>query len=71
MKDAERRKKEASKVKQTTKQSNTAHPRQSLFQRKISCLMYKYTVRLDSVTHKTRLVHKTVVFLPLPLPSER
>ena len=34
MRDAEGRKKEASKVKQTTRQSNTAHPRQSLFQRK-------------------------------------
>ena len=33
-----RRKKEASKVKQTTKQSNITHPRQSLFQRKMSCL---------------------------------
>ena len=32
------RKKEASKVIQTTRQSNTAHPRQSLFQRKMSCL---------------------------------
>ena len=30
-----RRKEEASKVIQTTRQSNTAHPRQSLFQRKI------------------------------------
>ena len=35
MRDAERRKKEASKVKQTTKQSNTTHPRQSLFHRYI------------------------------------
>ena len=34
----EGRKKEASKVKQITNQSNTAHPRQSLFQRKMSCL---------------------------------
>ena len=33
-----RRKKEANKVKQTTRQSNTAHPRQSLFLRKMSCL---------------------------------
>ena len=31
-----RRKEEVSKVKQTTKQSNTAHPRQSLFQRKLA-----------------------------------
>ena len=30
MRDAEGRKTEASKVKQTTRQSNTAHPRQSL-----------------------------------------
>ena len=33
-----RRKEErASKIKQTTRQSNTAHPRQSLFLRKMSC----------------------------------
>ena len=31
MRDEEGRKKEASKIKQTTRQSNTAHPRQSLF----------------------------------------
>ena len=31
---------EASKVKQTTRQSNTAHPRQSLFLRKISRLVW-------------------------------
>ena len=36
--EKEGRKKEASKVKQTTRQSNTAHPRQSLFLRKMSCL---------------------------------
>ena len=34
----EGRKKEASKIKQTTRQSNTAHPRQSLFLRRMSCL---------------------------------
>ena len=34
------RKKEASKVKQTTRQSNTAHPRQSLFLRKMSFLRW-------------------------------
>ena len=38
MRGEERWKKEASKVKQTTRQSNTTHPRQSLFQRKMSCL---------------------------------
>ena len=38
MRDEKKRKKEASKVKQTTRQSNTAHPRQSLFLRKMSCL---------------------------------
>ena len=38
MRDAEGRKKEVSMVIQTTRQSNTAHPRQSLFQRKMSCL---------------------------------
>ena len=36
----EGRKKEASKVKQTTRQSNTAHPRQSLFLRKMSCWIF-------------------------------
>ena len=42
MRDAkEGRKKEASKVKQTTRQSNTAHPRQLFnFLRKISCLRW-------------------------------
>ena len=39
----ERRKKEASKGKQTTKQSNTTHPRQSPFLRKMSCLGFMYT----------------------------
>ena len=39
IRDAEGRKKEASKVIQTTRQSNTTHPRQSLFQRKMSCLV--------------------------------
>ena len=34
----EGRKKQLSEVIQTTKQSNTAHPRPSLFQRKMSCL---------------------------------
>ena len=34
---SEGRKKEASKVKQIIRQSNTAHPRQSLFLRKMSC----------------------------------
>ena len=34
MRDEEGRKKEASEVKQPTRQSNTTHPRQSLFQRK-------------------------------------
>ena len=37
-----RRKKEASKVKQTTRQSNTTHPMQSLFQNIMSCLVYMY-----------------------------
>ena len=45
MRDEEERKKEASKVKQTTKQSNTANPRQSLFQRKMSCLGW------DGISH--------------------
>ena len=45
MRDAEGRKKEASKAIQTTRQSNTAHPRQSLFQRKMSCLGWNYNRR--------------------------
>ena len=36
MRDEKEGRKEASKVKQTTRQSNTAHPRQSLFLRKMS-----------------------------------
>ena len=36
--DAEERKKEATMVKQTTKLSNTTHPRRSLFLEKMSCL---------------------------------
>ena len=44
MRDADRRKKEASKVihVKTTKQSNTTYPRQSLFQRK---MMYMYILK--------------------------
>ena len=38
MRDEEERKKEASKVKQTTRQRNTAHPRQLLFLSNMSCL---------------------------------
>ena len=37
MRDAEGRKKKASKVIQTTKQSNTTHQRQSLFHVRLSC----------------------------------
>ena len=40
--EKEGRKKEASKVKQTTRQSNTAYPRQSLFLRKVSSLRWGY-----------------------------
>ena len=40
MRDAEARKKEASKVIQTTRQSNTTHPKQSLFLTKMSCLVW-------------------------------
>ena len=44
--EKEGRKKEVSKVKQTKRQSNTAHPRQSLFLRKKSCL-YSYNLPLE------------------------
>ena len=47
--EKEGRKKEARKVKQT-RQSNTAHPRQSLFLRKMSCLGY---VGLEPTTLST------------------
>ena len=40
MRDAEGRKEEASNAIQTTKQSNTAHPRQSLFQRKTELIRW-------------------------------
>ena len=43
MRDTEGRKKEASKVKQTTRQSYTAHPRQSLFLRKNELQLCVYT----------------------------
>ena len=43
--DAEGRKNVASKVIQTAKQSNTAHPRQSLFQGKMSCLEWDLNPR--------------------------
>ena len=43
----EGRKEKASKVKQTTRQRNTAHPRQSLFLRKMSCLGYIHVLMRD------------------------
>ena len=52
-----KRKKQARSNKQT-RQSNTTHPRQSLFQRKMSCLgwdMYMYTPTLTC--------HRTVLWL--------
>ena len=52
MRDEKGRKKEASKVKQTARQSNTAHPRQSLFLRKMSCLGWDSNVLNSKVwTH--------------------
>ena len=51
--EREGRKKEASKVKQTTRQSNTALPRQSLFLRKMSCLGWDSNPRCTIyVSHK-------------------
>ena len=60
VRDAKGRKKEASKVKQTTKQSNTTHPRQSIFQIKMSCLGW-------DVQHNKRQHTKTV--MPCSLKS--
>ena len=48
--DEEGRKREASKVEQTIKQSNTTHPRQSHFQRKMSCLRWDSTPRHSACT---------------------
>ena len=42
MRDENEGRKKASEVKQTTRQSNTEHPQQSLFLRKVICHMYKY-----------------------------
>ena len=50
----EGRKKEASKVKQTTRQSNTAYPRRSLFLRKMSCLTC--TCTLESILYIVHLI---------------
>ena len=50
----ERRKKEASKVKQTTRQSNTAHPRQSLF---LSCLGPGVTRTHDTLHFRHVYIH--------------
>ena len=49
MRDEEGRKKEASKVKRTTRQSNTAHPRQSLFLRKMSNLEWDSNPRYSTL----------------------
>ena len=54
--DEEGRKKEASKVKQITMQSNTAHPGQSLFQRKMSCL--RWDVHVPGVTFLQAIVFR-------------
>ena len=43
MRDGEGRKREASKVKQTTRQSNTAHPRQSLAVQRLARPIIKYS----------------------------
>ena len=57
MRDAEGRKKETSKVIQTTKQSNTAHPRQSFFQRKMSCLGWDSNPRHSTHVHMLPTVY--------------
>ena len=51
MRDAEGRKKEASKVKQTTRQSNTTRPRQSLILRKMSFLGWNSNPRHSARAH--------------------
>ena len=60
MRDEEGRKKEASKVKQTTRQSNTAHLKQSFFLRKMSCLRWDsnprhHTLLTDTATKTAQL----------------
>ena len=58
----ERREKEANEVKQTTRQSNTAHPRQSLFLRKMSCLRWDSNPR-----HSTLQTERSTTELPWQL----
>ena len=67
MRNAEGRKKEASKVKQTTKQSNTAHPRQSPFQRKMSCLGWDHMYMYMCIHHSRHALH---VYSPRPCPPD-
>ena len=55
----EGRKKEASKVKQTTRQSNTAHPRQSLFLEKMSCLGWDCTCKWSKGIRKLNMAIST------------
>ena len=65
----EGRKKETNKVKQTTRQSNTTHPRQSLFLIKMSCLgwdsnhlyMYSLVPRLSRLSLSMRAIIAIIV----------
>ena len=76
MGDAEGRNKEASKVIQTTRQRNTAHPRQSLFQKKWAALdgirthlrqlsfdMYMHNVTVESKAKQCRQCLKNEYYI--------
>ena len=62
-------KEETSKAIQTTKQSNTTHPRQSLFLRKLMTLCYMYTVGSPSAVSCLAPRLATMLFIwSIPAP---
>ena len=64
MRDEKEGRKEASKVKQTTKQSNTAHPRQSLFPR-----MYTIHVHVHTCTFSPCMLYTYMYMYMYTIPS--
>ena len=75
MRYADGRKKEASKVKQTTRQSNTVHPRQSLFLKKKSCLGWdsnpRHSIRSkQGQTNNKAKQHSTTKIVTFPKKNE-
>ena len=66
--EKEGRKEGRKKVKQTTRQSNTAHPRQSLFLRKMSCLRY---IHVYIHVHVHCLLYEHTIYTCYTLQRER